>query len=94
MFHGRVLFVSPLLETAFRPSPVVDLAGLVWSELPASATLLELFPLWLSTHDACATVNHGNGGNGGNGGVWTRRSGWRARGLRAGGEGKALNQGR
>lgn len=94
MFHGRVLFVSPLLETAFRPSPVVELAGLVWSELPASATLLELFPLWLSTHDACATVNHGNGGNGGNGGCLDSSIRLESEGLRAGGEGKALNQGR
>lgn len=80
MFHRRVLFVSALLETAFRPSRVVDLAGFVGScGLPASATLLELFPLWLSscqrmmsvrqrTMETVETMETE--------GVWARRSGW------------------
>lgn len=47
----------------------------------------------LSTHDVCATVNHGNSGNDGNGGCLgsSIRLGERELGA---GEGKALNQGR
>lgn len=93
MFHDRVLFVSALLEAAFRPSRVVEMARFVGRTSPSHVTGAVSL---LAVNSCCLCDSE----------PWKRRKRWergvfglvdqarRARGVRAADEGKALNQGR